>query len=512
LTPQMDEPPGLDTEAIEILANCAASTKAHSLYFFPEIFSSAYSILHNQIVEALDSGKKKIVIAAPRGLGKTSTVLFGVASRKILFQLSNFIIYLTNSGDNAVLQTENLKHELLSNEVVRQLFGSIKIKNEDNLDERFSKKSWVASGGAFVLPRGAGQQVRGLLYHSKRPDLVLIDDLEDKELIISDHQRKKLKEWFYSDVMKCGDQYGKTTQYIYIDTLKHEDALLQELLDSPDWHSVHLSVCDDNYKSYAPDFMSDEEIKEEVESLRLKGKLDIFYREMRNIPVAKENASFKAENFRHYRPEGTSLVWTEGSGKVEKREASDLVNVVIVDPAKEVQLHNADSAIVGVGVGRSDKKIFFRDCVSAKLYPDQLYKEAFKMARAIKAFYIFVEKTSLHKFIEQPFENQKRIENWVGQLHWLNAKGKKEDRIAHLAPYYRQGFIYHNPAVSGKLEAQLVGFPRSRLWDVMDAFAYIIQVMDEHFIYFDSGDLDNPSEDEYAELDNEPAQEYERIV
>jgi hypothetical protein len=503
---------GLDQEALDILARCSFDTKSHSQYFFKDIFFSPYSILHDQILAAIDSHHQKVVIAAPRGLGKTSTMMYGKASQKILFQLSNFFIYLTNSGDNAVLQTENLKYELLSNPLVRKLFGSIKIKYEEDMDERFSKKAWVTSGGTFVLPRGAGQQVRGLLYHSKRPDFVLIDDLEDKELIASDLQRSKLKEWFYSDVMKCGDQYGKTTKFIYIDTLKHEDALLQELLDSPEWHSVHLSVCDDNYHSYAPEFMSDDEIAAEVAELKRKGKLDVFYREMRNIPVASETASFKPEYFKPCILDGDKIRW-----KIDEQNfcvnVKDLVTVIIVDPAKEVQIHNADTAIVGVSISRIDKKIFFRACHSGKMYPDEIYKNSFKMARELKSYLIFVEKTSLHQFIEQPFENQKRLENWVGQLIWLDAKGKKEERIAHLAPYYRQGFIYHAQGVSTKLESQLTGFPRSKLWDVMDAFAYILKIMKEYFIYFDFiEDVDDVEEDEYNELEDDEVIEYERIA
>jgi hypothetical protein len=312
--------------------------------------------------------------------------------------------------------------------------------------------------------------------------------------------------------MKCGDQYRGTTQFIYIDTLKHEDALLQELLDSPEWHSVHLSVCDDNYHSFAPDFMSDEEILAEVTELKRKGKLDVFYREMRNIPVAAETASFKTEYFKYFIEDGDRLRWTVD--KVSScEEVSDLVTVIIVDPAKEVQIQNADTAIVGISVSRKNKKIFFRRCNSGKMYPDEIYKNSFAMARELRAHLIFVEKTSLHQFIEQPFENQKRIENWVGQLIWLNAKGKKEERIAHLAPYYRQGFVYHNQQCCTKLESQLTGFPRSKLWDVMDAFAYIIKIMDEYFIYFDfevGNDL--PGKDEYDELEDEPAMNYASVI
>ena len=47
----------------------------------------------------------------------------------------------------------------------------------------------------------------------------------------------------------------------------------------------------------------------------------------------------------------------------------------------------------------------------------------------------------------------------------------------------------------------------------MDATAYIIKVMDEKFIYFDSGDsLDEPLRDEYDELDPEPELRYATFI
>ena len=89
----------------------------------------------------------------------------------------------------------------------------------------------------------------------------------------------------------------------------------------------------------------------------------------------------------------------------------------------------------------------------------------------------------------------------------LPPKGKKEDRVASLAPNYRLGYMYHNPHNCGKLEGQLLGFPRSKLWDVMDALSYITYIMDKHAVYFDPIDGDSigdTPEDEYDELDNEP--------
>ena len=493
----------LDKDTKDILARCSISTGFHAKFFFPEIFTATYSPLHYQMLEKMDSGHPKVVIAAPRGIGKTSMVLYGLCSRHILFETKKFIVFLSNSADNAMIQTDSLKHELLSNLEVRKFFGSVKTKRiESEYEEQFSKKAWVTTGGTLVLPRGAGQQIRGLLYHGHRPDLIVIDDLEDKGEIANDSIRKKNKEWFFSDVTKCISRYDKDFNFVYIDTLKHEDALLQDLLENKTWTGLHLSVCDDEYNSLAPSFMTTEEIKSEVEEHKANGTLDIFYREMRNIPVASETANFKPENFRYF-TEGVKQLTCysdpEDSSKTETVDIENLINVVIVDPAKEVQIQNADTAIVGIGVDRTSKKIFIRDIVAGKFYPDQIYKEAFQMVFRLKAFVLAVEVTSLHQFISQPFENEMRVQNVFAQYVELKAVASKQERIACLAPYYRNNYIYHAKGKCDKLESQLMGFPRSKLWDIMDAEAYIVKLMDDLAIYFDPV-WEDPNHDEFAEL------------
>lgn len=506
----------LDNDTRDILARCSISTGFHAKFFFPEIFTAAYSPLHYQMLELMDSGEQKVVIAAPRGIGKTSMVLYGLCSRHILFETKKFIIFLSSSADNAMIQTDSLKHELLGNQMVRKFFGSVKLKRlELEYEEQFSKKAWVTTGGTLVLPRGSGQQIRGLLYHGHRPDLIVIDDLEDKSEITNDHIRKKNKEWFFSDVTKCISRYDKDYNFVYIDTLKHEDALLQDLLENKTWHELHLSVCDDEYNSLAPSFMTTEEIKTEVEEHKANGTLDIFYREMRNIPVASETANFKPENFRYF-TEGikqlTCYPDPKNISKIETIDIDNLINVVIVDPAKEVQIQNADTAIVGIGIDRSSKKIFIRDIVSGKLYPDQIYKEAFQMVFRLKAFALAVEVTSLHQFISQPFQNEMRVQNVFAQYIELKAVAKKEERIAALAPYYRNNYIYHAKGKCDKLESQLMGFPRSKLWDIMDAEAYIVKLMDDLAMYFDPT-YDDPTEDEFIELQyDRPLQYGRRLV
>jgi predicted phage terminase large subunit-like protein len=495
-------PPCNDPELQDILISCMRSTKVFARTFFPDVFYAPFSTLHDQIFDLIDSREPKVVIAAPRGIGKTS-IAIALCAKKILFRLSNFIVYVSNSSSSAEQQTENLKFELNANEYVKKVFGSIKIKAADGIDETFSKRAWVSSYGSMVYPRGSGQQVRGLLYHSKRPDTIIVDDLEDTETVANEELRLKRKTWFHSDLEKCISRIDKNFQFVYIDTLKHEDALLQDLLDSSDWASTRLEICDDNYNPTAPDFMSKEEILREVEIHRESGMLDVFYREFRNIPISKEDAVFKPDKFKHYdEPELTN----PKTGAMPY-----LTNVIICDPAKTVKLHSAESAIVCWGIDRASKKMYFRDCLAEKYYPDELINQALLMVKRYNAIILAVEVTSLEQFIVQPFKNEMQVKGVHAQFKELKAVGKKETRVATLAPHYRHGYVYHNRAICGKLETQLAGFPKSKRWDVMDAASYITKVMEEEGQYFDPVDVE-VMEDEFKELENEKPIKYKRVA
>jgi len=486
-----------DEQLQSVLAECYASTKVCSKVLFPERFELPFSDLHDQIFELLDNDElQRVAIAAPRGFGKTTIDTIAHPAKRILFREKKFIVPVSATATKAVMDAENLKHELLANNEVQQLFGPMKTDN-------FSKEMWVTQSGTCVMPRGAGQQIRGILYHRYRPDLIIVDDLENSESVENEELRTKLKAWFFADLCNSINRARKDWKIIVVGTILHEDSLLVNLLEDPSWASIQLSICDDNLKSNWPDFMSDKAVKELYEDHKRRGQLDEFYREYRNIPVSTEDATFRPSYFKEY-SEPITVETKDDKGEKIVANIKDIINVVIVDPAKTVKIHSAESAIVGIGVSRSTQRIYIRDIVSDKFYPDEIYNEMFNMVARLKAFILAVEVTSLNEFIVQPIKNEIMKRGLAVNLLELKARGKKEERIAALVPYYRQGYIYHNSACCKGLESQLMAFPRSRLWDIMDATAYIVEVLELEAHYFDPPDWDDKDiESEYDDLDND---------
>lgn len=476
---------GMNRDDIKLLlSQCFLSTKVSAKILFPDRFYLPFSSLHDTIFKILDDDSIQLaLIIAPRGFGKTSSVNLAYPAKKILFQEKKFIVPISCTATQATMQGENLKRELLSNRLITSLFGPMK-------SDTFSKEMWVTSTGTAVMPRGAGQQVRGILYKDNRPDLIIVDDLEDGESVRSDEQRAKTKAWFFEDVLNSINRSRKDWKIIVIGTLLHEDSLLANLLEDPGWYHAHLSICDENFRSNWPDFMSDDDIKRLVDQYRRMNLLDSFYREYMGVPIAKESAKFQQNMFKYYEETDTDFV----------SNRKKLENLVILDPAKTSKVTSDDTAIIGVGVDVKTPRIYVRDIVKGNLHPDEQYTACFDMADRIGARVIGIEVTSLNEFITYPLRTEMIRQKRYYDIVELKARASKEERIEALVPFYRMGFVYHNRNVSGVLEQQLLSFPRSKKDDVMDALAYVVEMLELGERYFIPAEDGNDIEDEYKDL------------
>ena len=474
---------GIDRDEAKLLmSQCFLSTKVTAKILFPERFCLPFSSLHNTIFDILDDDSIQLaLIIAPRGFGKTSTVNLAYPAKKILFQEKKFIVPISCTATQAVMQGENLKRELVANRMIAGMFGPMK-------SDTFSREMWVTQSGTAVMPRGSGQQVRGILFGDHRPDLIIVDDLEDGESVQSDEQRAKTKAWFFEDVLNSINRSRNDWKIIVIGTLLHEDSLLANLMEDPGWHHAHLSICDDNFNSNWTDFMSNDQILKLVDSYRRMGLLDSFYREYMGVPIAKESAKFRQEHFKYYE---------ETDKDFDKRK---LESMVILDPAKTSKSTSDETAIVGVGIDAAGPRIYVRDIVKGHISPEQQYNECFAMADRLGARVIGIEVTSLNEFITYPLRTEMIRQKKYYDIVELKARASKNERIEALVPFYRLGFVYHNINVCGPLEAQLLSFPRSKRDDIMDALAYVVEMLEIGERYFIPEAGKDEVEDEYKDL------------
>lgn len=472
-------------EVAELMLDCSLHLKKHCQVFHGSMedpngeehrFYRPFSRSHEKFFEVWDDkGIQQILCICHRGWGKTSIFNYAALSQSIMFELYKFIVPVSATATSAVLQSDNLRAEMTQNTLIQSAIGDVRSA------ERWSKDAWMTANGVLVMPKGRGQQVRGILHRNSRPDLIIPDDLEDDESVMTIEQRRKTANFFHGQLAGVVDISSDRWRICVVGTILHEACLLLELKSDPDWTVIEFPLCDENYKSYWPAFKNNDAVLKLKEQYKRLGNLDIFYREYMNQPMAREDASFQQSYFKYYNERTEGL---EGDKFVE--------TFILVDPAKTAKAHNAFTAIGAISIKFSPKgnKIYVRDIENKHLHYDEIIKHSFDMARKWNTHVIGFEVTGLEEFIVQPFKDFMsrsgedfeliELDARKGEGLWEN-KGTgrgKEARVAMLAPYYRQGLVYHNDnGTCQVLEEQLLSYPRSKYWDVMDMTAYIIQML-----------------------------------
>ena len=495
----------------EVMAECYNSTKFMAELLYPEEFFGEMTSLHDQVFNFIDNcDAPKKYIQAFRGLGKTTIGKLWIR-KKVLFRDKRFIGYLTNSSTVAQVVSDSIKMGLIANADVKKIFGDVRTSKVEGVDDQWAKTSWIANGETLVLPRGAGQQVNGLLWMYWRPDLWLIDDLDDRIEVRNEEQRKKLREWFFGALMFTVSQYKHTDikpEFLYTDTIKHPDGLICHLMDDPDWEGLSLSICDDKYKTLAPSIWSQEKLDAEIEKHRERRTMDVFAREMMGLAQSKEYGSFRAEYFQHY---------DENDPEWVQNVLPRIINILIYDPSKTKNPANAQTGLVVWGIDLEYNKFYVRQAIGEFMTVAEQYDKIFELAKWYKISALGYEVTGLNEHLTYPFKNEclRRNMPWLasciveltarsGKGEFTGFEGGKEGRISLLLPFYEKGLIVHNKHTCGPLEKQLLG---SKLRDVADAAAYLPQMLAKGMKYMSPQpipDLEANIENEYAQLTNEP--------
>lgn len=525
--------PDMSSEIEDMLVEMYRHTKIFASVLFPEHFYREFDAPYDEVFDAFDDPSiMKAVFCGPRGIGKTGLANLVLPAKKILFRESHYIVPLSATSDMAIEQARNLKDELKNNENIAKLFPGLEF---DMDSEKLWSVNWRSTitgeieYSTCVRPRGAGQQVRGQKFKMYRPTTLIPDDLEKSEETLSDEQRDKLKRWFWSDLVNSVDRSRTDWKIFYLGTILHEDALLVELMEKDDWLTIVLPLCDDEFNSNFPNYIPTESVVQEdgtilqgtielAETFRNDGRIDTFYMEYMCEIQSTQDTLFQPHMFKYAGPEEK-----ESDGDI-CTTIEDLVRSpyteawVLLDPAKTVTKYSAETGIVGGFIDHKRHCLFVADIVHGKMHPNEIYDALFDMAAHLKSRVIGVEVTSLNEFIIYPLKNEMARRGINLEIVELQARGGHSEgkgegklrRIAALGPFYRRGEVYHFRPVCNVLEKQLLGFPRSKKKDVMDALAYIVQLLEKGLRYFFHDWFDDEST--YAEEGPGIEKEYEDLV
>jgi hypothetical protein len=420
-------------------------------------------------------------VMMPRGFGKTT---LGNAKNiyKILHFLTNFTVYVSESGPHAEMQTLNVRNELGGNEKIIKFYGNLQ-------GPKWGQDDFETSSGVKVVARGRGAQVRGLLHNAHRPDNITVDDLEDEESVSTDAQRKKVRDWLYKALIPA--LAGKRTPSRSLDlmgTLLHNDSILMTVPNDPQFNFIRFGAIDLDGDPLWADHMNLQDIEQKKQSWTLAGELAGFYMEYLSLLRTEETAAFK-----------NSFIYDV---------AKDLLAIgLAIDPAISEKKKSDYFAIAAAGISASGRifglEEFGKVGVSA---PEQVIA-VFDLYKKLKLEFpnveikVGVESVAYQAALIHFLRGEMFRQHTYFEIQAIAARTEKIARIKGiLAPRYNNGYVIHRKRLP-LLESQLLDFPNGKL-DVPDAMANAVALLDPYAAAEAGGkdlEADEYEEEIYAE-------------
>jgi len=424
--------------------------KKDIIYFFktylPHYFSLEFSRMHEEIVQLLNIKGTPVAVGAPRDHGKSTVVTFGYPLHEILFELRHFIILVSETKDQAELYVRFIKLELEENERIKQDFGDL--QGYLWKDDRFITKNDI-----YVLARGKGQKIRGLRHRQYRPDLVVLDDIENDKSVKNPRLIKETLRWIRETVIPGIARGGLDGTLFVIGNLLSKKSVLAELLKDKEWITkLYRAEIDDEGTPLFPAKFT----KEDLKNIKRKIGTLAYNKEYMNDPRDDEGA-FREDWIRYYHPE-------EIQGK-------ELLRVMFVDPSVGSGESNDYKAIITIGKELETGIIYVLDAFIRKCSIDQLLRIIFNRYREFNPFVVGFESNGFQVVLADDWEKMALQSGYTPAIKLINNRVNKEVRVLSLSPIVERGIIRFLKGHSDQelLIEQLIYFPGNTNDDGPDA-------------------------------------------
>lgn len=199
--------------------------------------SELHKYLFTRLPEIIRSEKSETdAIAAPRGEAKSTLVSQLFVLWCLVTARKRYPVIVMDSIDQAYPMLEAIKAELEFNPRLMMDFpeacGQGRVWQAGTIITRNDAKVQVA---------GSGKKLRGLRHGPYRPDLCVLDDIENDDQVRNPDQRDKLQSWLTKTVLPLGGA-GSKFDVVYIGTILHYDSVLNRTLANKLWRAAKFKA------------------------------------------------------------------------------------------------------------------------------------------------------------------------------------------------------------------------------------------------------------------------------
>ncbi|MBF1224062.1 MAG: phage terminase large subunit [Haemophilus parainfluenzae] len=452
-----------------------------SNYFPHYVRSSSRSQLHNYLFEHLPQVLQQpssvhLAIAAPRGEAKSTLVSQLFTLYCLVAQKKRYALIVMDSIDQAYPMLEAIKVELEFNQRLRVDFPEIAGQGRV-----WQAATIVTKANQKVQVAGSGKKLRGLRHGAYRPDLVVLDDIENDEQVRSPEQRDKLHDWLKKTVLPLGAA-GDKLDVVYIGTILHYDSVLNRTLSSKAWKTAKFKALirqpDDMslWDKWEDFYLNEGEAVADAFYSQNKSAMDkgavvswaarpiltlmkirardghaTFDSEYQNDPLSSDDAMFA----------NALTYWTELPG--------ELVYFGALDPSLGKAGASRDpSAILVGGYHRETGKLYVIEAQVKKRLPDLIIEDVIRMQKQYQCQRWFVETVQFQEFLKDELVKRSAQRGIPVPATATKPNTDKMLRIESLQPHMANGLILLHSS-QATLISQLRHFPKADHDDGPDA-------------------------------------------
>ena len=414
--------------------------------------------------------------AAPRGEAKSTLVTRLFSLWTVITGAKKFIVIAMDSIDQAYPMLEAIKAELEFNPRLKTDFPEM-----CGQGRVWQAGTIVTASNVKIQVFGSGKKMRGMVHGAFRPDLAILDDIENDEMVRNPDQRDKLEMWLKQTVLPLG-AVGTKFDVIYIGTILHYDSVLSRTLNNPFWSTRKFKAMKrwpdrmDLWDRWEELYRNDGAVvaeafyqanKDEMErgaqtSWAARGVLALmkirardghatFDSEYQNDPVSGEDAPFaKSMKFWNDLP-------------------SDLVYFGALAPSLGKAGASRDpSAIIIGGYQRETGKLYVVEAQIKKRLPDLIIEDVIRLQRQYRCKLWFVETVQFQEFLKDELVKRSAARGLPVPARAVKPVSDKLLRIETLQPHMANGLILLNESQQ-TLVQQFRHFPKADHDDGPDA-------------------------------------------
>jgi predicted phage terminase large subunit-like protein len=464
--------------------------------WFEGVLKSLNPLEDKKEINKLEGCKK--AVAAPRGHAKSTNFTFKNTIHAIVYGYKHFIMILSDSSEQAEGFLGDIKAEFEENPLILKDFGKL-------AGQPWAGSSITTKTGIKVNAIGSGKKVRGRKNRNWRPDLIILDDVENDENVNTPEQRKKLANWYYKAVSKAGDTY---TDIVYIGTLLHYDSLLAKVLDNPEydclkykgvisfaknqylwdvWESIYTDLENTERKDDALELF--EENKEEMlEGTEVLWEEKLSYYKLIVMKVSEGEASFNSEIQNEPIDPASCLFneeWIDYYNEAEI-DFSDrrFIYVGAIDPSLGKNKKSDTSAIVILAKDTKTGYMYVYEASIEKRHPDVIISDSIESQKRLKRdntrgyTKVGVETNQFQHFFKDTLAKESAKQNEYLPIEEIYNTSDKKMRIERLQPYVKNKYIKFNPKHKTLLE-QLKTYPMGANDDGPDCLEMAVRLAEK---------------------------------